>query len=170
MHVKINRGNKSKAMRKRNVQESFQEFNMQESSNNHNSIETIEIIEAINSTEPKVNDIPLQTNIIESIEITKASNPTDPKACYIPTVQINTNLGAQPKNSTNVASNPKHLVPCPNCPFLRRNGHCLKGSKCDFSHQFGHQQPAQLYQRYNFPPFRRDHACKYHTLSQIFHL
>jgi hypothetical protein len=31
---------------------------MQELSNNHNSIETIEIIEAINSTDPKVNDTP----------------------------------------------------------------------------------------------------------------
>jgi hypothetical protein len=126
---------------------------MQESSNNHNSIETIEtieIIEAINSTEPNVNVIPLQTNI-ESIEITESSNSTDPKACYIPTVQINTNLGTQPQNSTNVAS--KHLVPC---PFLRRKGHCLKGSKCDFSRQFGPQQPAQLYQRYNFPSFWRD--------------
>jgi uncharacterized protein YoxC len=127
MHVKINRGNKSKATRKRNLQESLQEFNMQESSNNHNSIETIEIIEAINSTDPKVNDTPLQTNTTESIEITEASNSTDPKACYIPTVQINTNLGTQPKNSTNVASTPKHLVPC---PFLRRKGHCLKGKLC----------------------------------------
>jgi hypothetical protein len=153
MHVKINRGNKSKAMRKRNLQESFQEFNMQESSNNHNSIETIEIIEAINSTEPKVNDIPLQTNIIESIEITKASNPTDPKACYIPTVQINTNLGAQPKNSTNVASTPKHLVPCPNCPFLRRNGHCLKGSKIIIFHLFGEIMHA------NTIPFRKFSTC-----------
>ena len=61
MHVKINRGNKSKATRKRNLQESLQEFNMQESSNNHNLIETIEIIEAINSTDPKVNDTPLGT-------------------------------------------------------------------------------------------------------------
>ena len=26
---------------------------------------------------------------------------------------------------------PKHQVPC---PFLRRRGHCLKGSNCDFSH------------------------------------
>ena len=100
---------------------------MQESSNNHNSIETIEISEAINSTDPKVNDTPLQRKTTESIEITEASNSTDPKACYIPTVQINTNLGTQPKNSTNVASTPKHLVPC---PFLRRKGHCLKGSKC----------------------------------------
>jgi uncharacterized protein YoxC len=137
MHVKINRGNKSKATRKRNLQESLQEFNMQESSNSHNSIETIEIIEAINSTDPKVNDTPLQINTTESIEITEVSNSIDPKACYIPTVQINTNLGTQLKNSTNVASTPKHLVPC---PFLRRKGHCLKGSKCDFSHQFGHQQ------------------------------
>ena len=47
---------------------------------------------------------PLQTNTTESIEITEASNSIDPKACYIPTVQINTNLGTQPKNSTNVAS------------------------------------------------------------------
>ena len=30
MHVKINRGNKSKATRKRNLQESLQEFNMQD--------------------------------------------------------------------------------------------------------------------------------------------
>jgi hypothetical protein len=22
------------------------------------------------------------------------------------------------------------------CPFLKRNGHCLKGSRCDFSHNF----------------------------------
>jgi hypothetical protein len=153
MHVKINRGNKSKTTRKRNLQESLEEFNMQESSNNHNSIETIEIIEAINSTDPKVNDTPLQRKTTESIEITEASNSTDPKACYSPTVQINTNLGTQPKNSTNVASTPKHLVPC---PFLRRKGHCLKGSKCDFSHQFGPQRPAQLYQRYNFPSFWRD--------------
>ena len=79
MHVKINRGNKSKTTRKRNLQESLQEFNMQESSSNHNSIETIEIIEAINSTDPKVNYTPLQRKTTESIEITEASNSTDPK-------------------------------------------------------------------------------------------
>jgi hypothetical protein len=159
MHVKINRGNKSKATIKRNLQESLQEFNMQKSSNNHNLIETIEIIEAINSTDPKVNDTPLQTNTTESIEITEASNSIDPKACYIPTVQINTNLGTQPKNSTNVASTPKHLVPC---PFLRRKGHCLKGSKCG-------QQPAQL-QYISVIIFHLFGEIQYHTLSQIFHL
>ena len=58
---------------------------------------TIEIIEAINSTYPKVNDTPLQINTTESIEITEVSNSIDPKACYIPTVQINTNLGTQPQ-------------------------------------------------------------------------
>ena len=161
MHVKINRGNKSKTTRKRNLQESLQEFNMQESSNNHNSIETIEIIEAINSTDPKVNDTPLQRKTTESIEITEASNSTDPKACYIPTVQINTNLGTQPKNSTNVASTSNHLVPC---PFLRRKGHCLKGSN---------DPPNYI----NEPPnyisviiFHLFGEIQYHTLSQIFHL
>ena len=60
-----------------------------------------------------MNDTPLQTNTTESIEITEASNSIDPKACYIPTVQINTNLGTQPRNSTYVASTPKHLQGVP---------------------------------------------------------
>ena len=43
---------------------------------------------------------------------------------------------------------PKSYVPC---PFLRRKGYCLKGSKCDFSHS----NPQQLFQPYRqqyFPP------------------
>ena len=41
-----------------------------------------------------------------------------------PTAQLN-NL------SSFEARTPKHLVPC---PFLHRKGHCLKGTRCDFSH------------------------------------
>lgn len=33
--------------------------------------------------------------------------------------------------SLNRVQTPKYLVPC---PFLRRRGHCLKGSNCDFFH------------------------------------
>ena len=42
---------------------------------------------------------------------------------------------------------PKHLVPC---PFLRR-GHCLKGGKCDFSHNINVQQPFQFPQQRTLP-------------------
>ena len=42
---------------------------------------------------------------------------------------------------------PKHLVPC---PFLRR-GYCLKGGKCDFSHNINVQQPFQFPQQRTLP-------------------
>jgi hypothetical protein len=46
---------------------------------------------------------------------------------------------------------PKHLVPC---LFLRRKRHCVKGSKCDFSHCVDSKRPLQFGPR-GFPsPFR----------------
>ena len=54
------------------------------------------------------------------------------------------------------------------CPFLKRKGHCLKGSRCDFSHKFipldehgsklqhnsfGRFPPVNTYPNRNLPPF-----------------
>ena len=41
----------------------------------------------------------------------------------------NRNDTSRSPNNRSPQLTPKHLVPC---PFLRRRGYCLKGSKCDF--------------------------------------
>lgn len=188
------------AVGKQSLHESFQELNMLEF-DEHNSIETIEIIEAINT--PKVNNIssrinlnPQLRNTIESNKIAEVSNSVTLTAQDIPAVQINTKLNTQLKNlmnitpaentqgntpissntsddsvaqantnsrtqlrnPTDISSTPKHLVPC---PFLRRNGHCLKGSKCDFSISL---VPSELASPTNFIMFQLVLAIKYHLL------
>ena len=55
-------------------------------------------------------------------------------------------------------STPKHLVPHPS---LRKKGHCLKGSRCDFSHQFDPQQASKSYQPYNAQPLFKDKMPSY---------
>lgn len=57
MHDKTSWKNKVQDVGKRNLFESFHKFNMQELFDEHNSIETIEILEATNTTGPKVSDI-----------------------------------------------------------------------------------------------------------------
>ena len=148
---------------------------MQESLNEHNSIETIRIIEAINCASPKVNSTLSQVNTnldshlndeVESIEIIEASTSTDPKVRHVATKQTNTDSITQLKNSATQSNNstPKHLEPC---PYLRKKGHCLKGSRCDFSHQFDPQQALNPTNPTIFNPCLR---IKYHhTLSWVFH-
>ena len=71
---------------------------MQESLNEHNSIETIRIIEAINCASPKVNNTLSQINTnldshlndeVEAIEIIEASTSTDRKVRHVATKQTN---------------------------------------------------------------------------------
>ena len=141
IHVKTNQEGRFHVGKKRSLHESRQEFDMQESFNEHNSIETIRIIEATNCASPKVNNTPSQINTnldshlnneVESIEIIEASTSTDPKVRHVATKQSNINSIAQSKSSATESkhSTQKHLVPC---PYLRKKGHCLKGSRCDFS-------------------------------------
>ena len=58
------------------------------------------------------------------------------------------NSATHSKNSATQSKNPtqKHPVPC---PYLRKKGHCLKGPRCDFSHQFDPQQASKPYRPYN---------------------
>ena len=98
--------------KQRSLHESLQEFDMQESFNEHNSIETIRIIEATNCTSPKVNNTnctspkvnntnsdPHLNNEVESIEIIEPSTSTDPKMRHVATKQSNLNSITQSKNS-----------------------------------------------------------------------
>ena len=66
----------------------------------------------------------------------------------------------QSKNSATQSKNPtqKHVVPC---PYLRKKGHCLKGSRCDFSHQFDPQQASKPYRPYNAQPLFKDNMPSY---------
>ena len=51
-------------------------------------------------------------------------------------------------SSKHITRTSKHLIPC---PFLRKKGHCLKGSRCDFSHEFDSRQSSQLRQQHSLP-------------------
>ena len=84
--------------KQRSLHESLQEFDMQESCNEHNSIKTIRIIEATNCASPKVINNLSQINTIsdshlnnevESIEIIEPSTSTDPKVRHVATKQSN---------------------------------------------------------------------------------
>lgn len=73
-----------------------------------------------------------------SIEVNDASNVISNVAAESIEPHNNTNLFIEPNNLFPNPT-PKHLVPC---PFLRRRGYCLKGSRCDFSHvSTTYQQP-----------------------------
>ena len=95
----------------------------------------------------------------EVIEVNDSVNYTRPNPTTDVNVAINSGIPnngfqrpdrqnkpmAQLKNlSSFEARTPKHLVPC---PFLRRKGHCLKGTRCDFSHNDVLHQPPQFPQR-----------------------
>ena len=82
IHVKTNQKGMFNVGKQRSLNESLQEFDMQESFNEHNSIETIRIIEATNCASPKVNNTLSQINTnsdshlnneVESIEIIEPS-------------------------------------------------------------------------------------------------
>ena len=78
------------------------------------------------------------------VKIIKKTNETDRSDNSIEISEaINHNLN---NHKTDNALGQKHLVPC---PFLSRRGHCLKGSKCDFSHQLITQQPDSPYPQQN---------------------
>ena len=62
IHVKTNQKGMFHAGKQRSLHESLQEFDMQESFNEHNSIETIKIIAATNCASPKVNNTLSQIN------------------------------------------------------------------------------------------------------------
>lgn len=63
----------------------------------------------------------------------------------------NTNVNSQLNIQLNKTKTPKHLVPC---PFVRRRGHCLKGSQCDFLHRnTNSRQSTQKHQWQNPQPF-----------------
>ena len=121
IHVKTNQKGKFQVRKKRSLRESLQEFDMQESLNKHNSIETIRTIEATNCASPKVMNNTLSqintnldshmNNEIESIEIIEASTFTDPKVRHVATKQSNTDSLTQLKNSATQSKNstPKHL-------------------------------------------------------------
>ena len=80
------------------------------------------------------------------IDVNEANNldAFEPRNCA-----DRSNAATQSGNLANRKSTsiPKHLVPC---PFLRR-GHCLKGGKCDFSHNINVQQPFQFPQQRMLP-------------------
>ena len=176
IHVKTNQKGMLHVGKQCSLHESLQEFDMQESFNEHNSIETIRIIEATNCASPKANNTLSQINTnsdshlnneVELIEIIEPSTSTDPKERHVATKQSNLNSITQSKNSTtqskNSATQPKkptqkHLVPC---PYLRKKGHCLKGSRCDFSHQFDPQQAFKPYRPYNVQPLFKDNIPSY---------
>ncbi len=104
-------------------------------------------------------------------EINEANNPNAPDISIIEISHQNNVGAANPNNAgtDNVSASeivggseisapnqdklpqhtktPKSHVPC---PFLRRKGYCLKGSKCDFSHA----NPQQLFQSYSLPHTR----------------
>ena len=82
-----------------------------------------------------VNDL-ISTNVSVS-EISSQNNPN-------PTTRFN-------KSSYPNTQTPKHLVPC---PFLRRKRHCVKGSKCDFSHSTNSHRPLQIGPSGSTPSFR----------------
>ena len=62
IHVKTNQKGMFHVAKQRSLHESLQEFDMQESFNEHNSFETIRIIEATNCASPKVNNTLSQIN------------------------------------------------------------------------------------------------------------
>jgi hypothetical protein len=64
-----------------------------------------------------------------NVSVSEISSPNHPN----PTTRFN-------KPSYPNTQTPKHLVPC---PFLRRKRHCVKGSKCDFSHTVDSHRPLQ---------------------------
>ena len=80
------------------------------------------------------------------IDVNEANNldASEPRNCA-----DRSNTATQSGNLANrkATSIPKHLVPC---PYLRR-GHCLKGGKCDFSHNINVQQPFQFAQQRTLP-------------------
>ena len=75
----------------------------------------------------EVNDVnDLNSTNVSVSEISSQNHPN-------PTTRLN-------KPSYPNTQTPKHLVPC---PFLRRKRHCVKGSKCDFSHTVDSHRPLQ---------------------------
>ena len=75
---------------------------------------------------------------------------------------IHTALSKNP--STYNAPVPKHLVPC---PFLRKKGHCLKGYKCDFSHNINSRHLQSNYQGVQRPPFYKQTSHPYHIYPPL---
>ena len=105
---------------------------MQKSSCGNNASE-ISISQIINAPDEvvEVNDLVNYTRSNPTTDVNVAINSGIPNNGFQrsdrqnkPTAQLN-NL------SSFEARTPKHLVPC---PFLHRKGHCLKGTRCDFSH------------------------------------
>ena len=97
--------------------------------------------------------LPVLNNIAETLVecqknlvkiISKKINETD--RSDNPTEISEANKHHLTNEKTNSALGQKHLVPC---PFLCRRGHCLKGSKCDFSHQLNFQQPDSFHPQQN---------------------
>ena len=66
--------------------------------------------------------------------------------------------------STYNAPIPKHLVPC---PFLRKKGHCLKGYKCDFSHNINSRSLQSNYQQMLRPSFYKQTLHPYHIYPPL---
>ena len=63
--------------------------------------------------------------------------------------QNNTNATRQLENQPIESITPKHRVPC---PFLRKKGHCLKGSHCDFPHDIVLKHLTQYQRQRKFHP------------------
>jgi hypothetical protein len=96
---------------------------------------------------PNKNNIVRETECMPHVS-KEPGRPTNsiPNVCcdaQAPRGLQNPNDTSRSPNSRSPQLTPKHLVPC---PFLKRRGYCLKGSKCDFKHRdFQHsvneQQP-----------------------------
>ena len=63
--------------------------------------------------------------------------------------QNNTNATRQLENEPIESVTPKHRAPC---PFLRKKGHCLKDSHCDFLHDIVPKHLTQNQRRRKFHP------------------
>ena len=74
----------------------------------------------------------------------KYPRKTNPRGQLSTSASHLTSQRKQLQNLMNNAPTPKHMVPC---PFLCKNGKCLKGPNCDFSHGFSQYQSPPAYKR-----------------------
>ena len=142
----------------------IQENSSAQSTNNESS-KKILVTDSINSPSNKNKD---QEQLDTRHGSPKLSFHKDPNVPLVSNEDINvavqTDLPNSVQNVTEYSAKylPKHMV---FCPFLRKKGHCLKGMKCDFSHNDVNQQSNQSF---NLPkcmvfcPFlrKKEHCLK----------
>ena len=80
-------------------------------------------------------NVNLSTRMRASKEGASKESEKSPDIIYVDDNIISSSSNGSQSNQ--ISPTPKHLVPC---PFLRRRGHCLKGSNCDFLHNSQQQR------------------------------